>query len=159
MSGERVLCVCVCAGARVVVSEGCVCAVGRETRASSHRVPADHATSEVLVRALHARVNDVHAHAAAREVAIIVDAVDRAACVRRERATRVKEDDQGAIVVSCAEAVLMRGQLSETAHRRCQCGRCPTERPPACSACEPPRRTGPASHGPARSRHFPGEEN
>ena len=46
-----------------------------------HRVPADHATSEVLVRALHARVDDVHAHAAARQVAIIVDAVDRAACV------------------------------------------------------------------------------
>jgi hypothetical protein len=34
-----------------------------------------------LVRALHARVDNVHAHAAARQVAIIVDAVDRAACV------------------------------------------------------------------------------
>ena len=57
----------------------CVRLAARPVR--PHRVPADHATSEVLVRALHARVDDVHAHAAARQVAIIVDAVDRAACV------------------------------------------------------------------------------
>ena len=73
------LSVYVCAGARAVVSEGC--ARVRRQPLRPHRVPADHATSEVLVRALHARVDNVHAHAAARQVAIIVDAVDRAACV------------------------------------------------------------------------------
>ena len=77
VSGERVLWVG-CAGARVVVSDA-VC--GRRRPVRPHRVPADHATSKVLVRGLHARVDDVHAHAAARQVAIIVDAVDRAACV------------------------------------------------------------------------------
>ena len=46
----------------------------------NRRVTADHATSEVDVRALHTIIDDVHAHAAARQVAIIVDAVDRAAC-------------------------------------------------------------------------------
>ena len=51
------------------------------TRVRPHRVPADHTTSEVLVRGLHARVDNVHAHVAPRQVAIIVDAVDRAACV------------------------------------------------------------------------------
>ena len=75
-----------------------------------HRVPADHATSEVLVRALHARVDDVHAHAAARQVAIIVDAVDRAACVPgasdEGKMPGRGKDDKGAVVVSCtAEAV------------------------------------------------------
>ena len=67
-----------CAGARVVVSEGCVCGSRRPVR--PHRVPADHTTSEVLVRGLHARVDNVHAHTAARQASIIVDAVDRAAC-------------------------------------------------------------------------------
>ena len=128
-----------------------------------HRVPADHATSEVLVRALHARVDDVHAHTAARQVSIIVDAVDRAACAPgasdEGKRPAAREGRPSAVVVSCAEAVLMRKQLSETAHRRCQCGRCPTARPTARSACEPPRRTGPASLGPARSRHSPGEKN
>ena len=49
----------------------------------SHRVPGNHATSEVIVRALHASVYDVHAHAHARQVAVVVFAVDRAACLRR----------------------------------------------------------------------------
>ena len=56
-----------------------------------HRVPADHATSEVLVRALHARVHDVHAHARApaRQVAVVVrvviDTVDAVKAPRRAR--------------------------------------------------------------------------
>lgn len=79
VSGERVL--GGCAGARVVVSEGWWCVRFWRQPVRPHRVPADHATSEVLVRALHARVDDVHAHVAPRQVAIIVDAVDRAACV------------------------------------------------------------------------------
>ena len=82
------------------------------TRVRPHRVPADHTTSEVLVRALHSRVDDVHAHAAARQVAIIVDAVDRGACAARERATRVRgrprgKADQGAVVVSCARLCVL----------------------------------------------------
>ena len=89
MSGYCV-CVCVCVLGRVWYSVGRMCVRLAARPVRPHRVPADHATSEVLVRALHARVNDVHAHAAAREVAIIVDAVDRAACVCRERATRVR---------------------------------------------------------------------
>ena len=44
----------------------------------SHRVPVDHATSEVIVRALYARVHDVHAHALARQVAVVVCVVDHA---------------------------------------------------------------------------------
>ena len=42
-----------------------------------YRVTADHATSEVLVRALDARVHDVHAHARApaRKVAVVVRVV------------------------------------------------------------------------------------
>ena len=48
-------------------------------RVNASRVPADHATCKVLVRALHARVDDVHAHARARQVAIVEDAIDRAA--------------------------------------------------------------------------------
>jgi len=42
-------------------------------------VPVDHAASEVVVRALNARVHDVHAHALARQVAVVVVVVDRAA--------------------------------------------------------------------------------
>ena len=83
VSGERVL--GGCAGARVVVSEGWWCVRFWRQPVRPHRVPADHATSEVLVRALHARVDDVHAHVAPRQVAIIVDAVDRAACAGSER--------------------------------------------------------------------------
>ena len=83
VSGGERLSVCwvwVCWGACSSIVKGyTVCGWRRPVR--PHRVPADHTTSEVLVRALHARVDDVHAHAAAREVAIIVDAVDRAACV------------------------------------------------------------------------------
>ena len=45
----------------------------------SHRVPVDHATSEVIVRALYARVHDVHAHALARQVSVVVVVVGRAA--------------------------------------------------------------------------------
>ena len=44
-----------------------------------HRVPVDHAASEVVVRALHARVHDVHAHALARQVSVVVVVVGRAA--------------------------------------------------------------------------------
>ena len=45
----------------------------------SHRVPVDHATSKVIVRALNARVHDVHAHALARQVAVVKAAINRAA--------------------------------------------------------------------------------
>eukprot|EP00964_Phaeocystis_antarctica_P008148 scaffold4402_cov70-Phaeocystis_antarctica.AAC.1 len=44
-----------------------------------HRVPVDHAASEVVVRALNARVHDVHAHTLARQVAVVVVVVGRAA--------------------------------------------------------------------------------
>ena len=43
-------------------------------------MPIDHATCEVNVRALYSRVDDVHAHTLARQVAIVIAAVDRAAC-------------------------------------------------------------------------------
>ena len=45
-----------------------------------HRVPVDHATCKVNVRALYTRVDDVHAHALARQIAVVIAAVDRAAC-------------------------------------------------------------------------------
>eukprot|EP00964_Phaeocystis_antarctica_P092353 scaffold59398_cov69-Phaeocystis_antarctica.AAC.3 len=43
------------------------------------RVPGDHAASEVDVRALHARIHNVHAHAHTRQVAVVVVVVGRAA--------------------------------------------------------------------------------
>ena len=43
-------------------------------------MPVDHATSEVDVRALDARVHDVNTHTLTSKVAVVVLAVDRAAC-------------------------------------------------------------------------------
>ena len=45
-----------------------------------HRVPVDHATSEVDVRVLDARVHDVNTHTLTSKVAVVVLAVDRATC-------------------------------------------------------------------------------
>ena len=66
------------AGARgiIAVVGGGVC--GRRL-ARPHRVPVDHAASEVDVRALYARVHDIHAHALARQIAVVVSTVDPAA--------------------------------------------------------------------------------
>eukprot|EP00964_Phaeocystis_antarctica_P110386 scaffold74753_cov74-Phaeocystis_antarctica.AAC.1 len=72
----------VCWGACGIVAGGRVACGGRicgRRLVRPHCVPVDHATSEVIVRALNARVHDVHAHALARQVAVVVVVVDRAA--------------------------------------------------------------------------------
>eukprot|EP00964_Phaeocystis_antarctica_P047200 scaffold27294_cov59-Phaeocystis_antarctica.AAC.2 len=62
----------------VVGGGGGVC--GRRL-ARPHRVPVDHAASEVDVRALYARIHDIHAHALARQIAVVVCVVDHAVYV------------------------------------------------------------------------------
>ena len=62
-------------GGRVARAVACV----SDNWCGLHRVPGDNAASEVDVRALDAVVHDVHAHALARQLAVVVFAVDRAA--------------------------------------------------------------------------------
>ena len=76
MIGDRV--VGVCWGARYCSRWARVACGGRiyADWCGPHRVPGDNATSEVIVRAQHACVHDVHAHALARQVAVVIAAVD-----------------------------------------------------------------------------------
>eukprot|EP00964_Phaeocystis_antarctica_P062772 scaffold37630_cov56-Phaeocystis_antarctica.AAC.1 len=69
------------AGTRGIIAGGRGRGRGGRRLARPHRVPVDHAASEVDVRALYARVHDVHAHALARQVAVVVCAVDHAVYV------------------------------------------------------------------------------
>ena len=75
------------AGARGILAGGRVaCAVrvcGLRLLVRPHRVPVDHATCEVSVRGLHARVDYVHAYTCPSQIAVVIPPVDRAACAGR----------------------------------------------------------------------------
>ena len=65
---------------KAAVVGGGVYICGRRLVCGPHRVPVDQAASEINIQ-LYARVCDVHAHALACQVAVVIAAVDRAACV------------------------------------------------------------------------------